>query len=392
MESVKTGDITAKSLTNGKTAETADFGQMVLGSLTNPLVGPWLVLGVLGCLALLLLGAVKLPQRDDKGSRSILRFGQAEEPGAVSPSGAFGNGQASLLNADPDDEQIDAVVVPGGGLNREGLPTPWVQARLIRAKELYDTIITDPSRPAGRRRPFIITLSAGNPRARGGKSEVSEAMANAQYLVQRGVHARDVIEETMSKDTVGNAYFLRTLHADVIGLRNLIVVTSRYHMPRTRAIFEKVFALGPFPPGLEGGYRLWFEESLDAGIPQELLSKRDDREAASLEQFIRISSSWTSLNELHSFIYRGSGAFVAGRARGGKDMPCPSCGNRMPPDGSFCTRCGTRRPEPQAALTWSPAFTSRSDMHSSRSHQQPTARTTYSYASGQGPPWDRGGA
>jgi hypothetical protein len=272
-----------------------------------------------------------------------------------------------------------------------------VQARLVRAKEIYDSIITDPSRPASKRRPFIITLSAGNPRTRGGKSDMSEAWANAQYLIQLGVHANDVLEETISRDTVGNAYFLRTMHADVAGLRNLIVVTSRYHMPRTRVIFEKVFALGPFPPGLEGGYRLWFEEALDTGIPQELLSKRDEREAASLEQFIRISSSWTSLNELHSFIYRGSGAFV-GKARGKvgfgydepEDLHCPSCGNRLPAGVNFCNQCGARRP--QAALTWAPAPSSRSSVHgmeTSRSQldtsrsRPPTSRTQFSYASGQ---------
>jgi uncharacterized SAM-binding protein YcdF (DUF218 family) len=47
-----------------------------------------------------------------------------------------------------------------------------------------------------------------------------------------------------SYDTVGNAYFSLAIHALPAGWRRLAVVTSDFHMPRSRALFAGVYRLG----------------------------------------------------------------------------------------------------------------------------------------------------
>ena len=54
-----------------------------------------------------------------------------------------------------------------------------------------------------------------------------------------------ILAETCSYDTIGNAFFARTVHTDPRGLRRLLIVNSKFHMPRTEAIFRWVFGAAP---------------------------------------------------------------------------------------------------------------------------------------------------
>ncbi len=58
----------------------------------------------------------------------------------------------------------------------------------------------------------------------------------------QGVNDNQILKEVASYDTIGNAYFAATIHAIPAMWRSLGIVTSAFHMPRSRAIFETVFA------------------------------------------------------------------------------------------------------------------------------------------------------
>merc|ERR1712110_548159 len=105
-------------------------------------------------------------------------------------------------------------------------------------------------------------------------------MGNAKHLIRNlGVNAADVFEENWSLDTIGNAYLLRTIHSDVAGWRELIVVNNEFHILRTRAIFNKVFGLAPQPAF--GAYKLTFVEVPNDGLEGDVLKARREREAKS---------------------------------------------------------------------------------------------------------------
>lgn len=61
--------------------------------------------------------------------------------------------------------------------------------------------------------------------------------------LRKGVPAEMILKESSSFDTLGNAYFCLCDHAVPLRWRRPLVVTSEFHMPRSRAAFEGVFRL-----------------------------------------------------------------------------------------------------------------------------------------------------
>eukprot|EP00440_Ansanella_granifera_P031020 gb/GFBE01033684.1/.p1 GENE.gb/GFBE01033684.1/~~gb/GFBE01033684.1/.p1 ORF type:complete len:167 (+),score=27.71 gb/GFBE01033684.1/:1-501(+) len=141
--------------------------------------------------------------------------------------------------------------------------------------------------------------------------QVFEAEANARCLIREfAVAPEDVFEENWSLDTIANAYMLRTGHTDAAGWSRLLVVNNAFHMPRTRAIFEKVFSLTPLPIGR---YSLDFVEVPDEGVPADVLASRKEREAKSLEGFRKTSAAMSTMRQMHSFLFRDHMAYASKR-------------------------------------------------------------------------------
>jgi len=191
--------------------------------------------------------------------------------------------------------EFDAILIPGGGLTKTGELTPFVRARLDQAlRHSAD---------------FYIPLSGGTPHhplpldARG--YPVFEAIPAAEYLHERGIARAQILPETSSYDTIGNAFFARTVHTDVRGLRRLLIVNSEFHMPRTEAIFHWIFGAAP-----DGGYDLTFECAANDGIPPESLEARAERERASLQVVRELAARIVTLNDLHQWIYSEHGAYA----------------------------------------------------------------------------------
>jgi hypothetical protein len=191
--------------------------------------------------------------------------------------------------------QFDAVLIPGGGLTPSGELTPFVCARLDRA--------------LAHSADFYIALSAGTTHlpppldARG--YPTVESIPAARYLHEHGVPRGRILIEACSYDTIGNAFFARAIHTDPRSLCRLLVVNSRFHMPRTEAIFNWVFGAGP-----GRGYDLSFESTEDIGISPEALEARAERERSSLEAVRSLASSITTLSGIHQWLFTEHGAYA----------------------------------------------------------------------------------
>ncbi len=192
----------------------------------------------------------------------------------------------------------DAVLIPGGGVLPDGAVVPWVKARLDRAIALT---------PAP---TYFIPLSAGTthkpPPLDAAGFPIMESVAGARYLAAAGIEPHRILPETISLDTIGNAYFARIQHTEPLGLKRLHVITSAFHLPRTEAIFKWIFSL----PSDDKPYHLTFEAVPDVGIAPPALQARQAREQASLAQVMHLKSRLTSLLEVHRWLYQEHAAYA----------------------------------------------------------------------------------
>ncbi len=134
------------------------------------------------------------------------------------------------------------------------------------------------------------------------------SIAVARALLARGVPAERIWAETASLDTIGNAYFARTIHTDPAGLRLLLVVNSEFHMPRTRMVFDWVFGL----PRAEPPYALDYHTVPDRGLTGERLEARRAKEAARMEDLRRTIPRIASLAALNRWLFTEHRAYAAG--------------------------------------------------------------------------------
>jgi hypothetical protein len=195
--------------------------------------------------------------------------------------------------------KFDAILVPGGGVREEGRLPSWVECRLDRAIERFDG-------------EYIIALSAGTthrpPPIGANGFPILESTAAARYLIEAGIPKKSVLTETCSYDTIGNAFFSRVIHVEPARLRRLLVITSDFHLPRSRLVFEWIYGLEPRPID----YILQFEGVADPSMDPAVLSERRSKEQSSLERVSATVRKILTLEQLHRWIFTEHDAYCAG--------------------------------------------------------------------------------
>jgi len=128
------------------------------------------------------------------------------------------------------DRIVDAIIVLANEMDERGNLNPESKARAIAAVEIFNS----------KKISQIVTCGWAYRR----DSEINIADAFKAYMVNDlGVDPNKIISEVNSRDTVGDAFFTKTKIAIPFGWKNIIVVTSNYHLSRTREIFN--FIYGP---------------------------------------------------------------------------------------------------------------------------------------------------
>lgn len=199
----------------------------------------------------------------------------------------------------------DGVIVLGGGLWRStespwGEIPPWALRRLDGAADVYRRSGADTIMICGGGSPHGLPMI--HPKT---GQVVHEGTAYAEYLIgQQHVPARDVLKEVSSYDTVGNGYFSAMIHAVPSGWRNAAVVTSEFHMPRSKAIFDKVYSLVEASLGVS--VSLSFITVPDDGLfteNRDALEVRRQKEKKSIEVWEKNTHHMTTLQEFHAWMY-----------------------------------------------------------------------------------------
>jgi hypothetical protein len=191
-----------------------------------------------------------------------------------------------------------AILIPGGGVRDGGLLPSWVRRRMDRAVELY-------------KGEFVIPLSAGTthrpPPLDQNGFPIFEAVAGAKYLVEAGIPAGRILIESRSLDTIGNAFFSRVVHVEPRGLRRLLVITSDFHLARTRAVFEWVYGLQPAPIP----WKLNFEGVHDPEMDPKIERERRAKEREGLAALAQLTPRFSSLDDFHKWLFTEHAAYSA---------------------------------------------------------------------------------
>jgi hypothetical protein len=190
---------------------------------------------------------------------------------------------------------FDAILVPGGGVRERGEIPPWVERRLQRAAAVQQ------GEP-------IILLSAGTPYKPPPLDTLGfpifESRAGAAYLIAQGIPATQLLTETSSYDTIGSAYFSKTIHVDPRGFRKLLVITSNFHMPRTEAAFRWVYEMG------DVSYDLNFESVPDDGLDARALASRAEKERSGLASLATLRARIRTPLEFHRWLFTEHKAYA----------------------------------------------------------------------------------
>lgn len=124
----------------------------------------------------------------------------------------------------------DVIIVLGGGIGPGGALPETSKLRVAKGVELFkDEEVASRIIMSGK---WGFWLDVKPPR--------TEAEAMKECAVNLGVTDNVIFKEEVSMDTIGNAYFCKVNFLEPNKWRRIVVVTSDYHISRTRYIFEKV--------------------------------------------------------------------------------------------------------------------------------------------------------
>jgi uncharacterized SAM-binding protein YcdF (DUF218 family) len=125
-------------------------------------------------------------------------------------------------------KNYDAIIVLANLMNSKGVLNSESRARAIKAANIFKNSSSK----------LIITCGWDYRN----DSNIKIANAFKSFLINRmNIKATSIISQTESRDTVGDAYFTKIKYAKPMSLRELCIVTSDYHVARTKEIFEFIY-------------------------------------------------------------------------------------------------------------------------------------------------------
>ena len=248
----------------------------------------------------------------------------------------IGSQRSKALFASPDAipasvlSELDLIMVLGGGAPEAwNRPPSYVRQRCDDAARVVERMKEHLRRQRQPKRVAkttinsidILSLSAGTAHVPQLLSTdglpIWESTASAAYLeTQHGLSSK---VETTSYDTIGNAFFARVGHTDLMeNWKNLLIVTNEFHMERSKAIFEWIYRLGD-----QKRYNLYFLESPNVGLSAEALEARRQRESKSLQSVHALSQKYQTLPAVYRWLSTEHDLYTGGRlvqrAAGGKN-------------------------------------------------------------------------
>lgn len=195
--------------------------------------------------------------------------------------------------------EYDAIFVLAGGIDNNGLVFPWVKRRLDVAREIYNN---QPSK--------IICMGGGTyhkpPILNSRHYVIHESTSCSEYLIQSGIDSKNIYREWSSYDTIANGFFAFMNFIIPLDLKKIVVITSNFHMNRSKAIFDwmnKIF---------NKDTKIFYYSVTDQDLNNKIISIRRERENNSLKSLNNnVISKINTLPELHKWFYEDHKAYCS---------------------------------------------------------------------------------
>ena len=123
----------------------------------------------------------------------------------------------------------------------------------------------------------------------------------------------EIYVETTSYDTIGNAFYARTSHTDIMkNWNNLLIITNEFHMERTQKIFNWIYSLDNNDEGSSSSnYELYFLQSPNIGLSSEAITARKQREHQSSIHIDQLVKEKTTLQQVYQFLTNDHSLYTA---------------------------------------------------------------------------------
>jgi hypothetical protein len=200
------------------------------------------------------------------------------------------------LNINTD---IDGIFVLAGGIDKNGLCHEWVRRRLDLAYQIHKSN----DKP-------IFCLGGGSyhisPILNKSNYVIHESTSCSEYLINLGVSPNKIYKEWSSYDTIANGFFGFTNFIIPLKLKSIVLITSEFHIPRSKAIFlwmKQIFNID---------IRIEFLSAADENLDEEVIKSRTDREKKSLNLLKKnVINKVHTIEDFHKWFYTKHNAYCS---------------------------------------------------------------------------------
>jgi uncharacterized SAM-binding protein YcdF (DUF218 family) len=138
------------------------------------------------------------------------------------------------------EKNTKCIIILGGGIGKGGELPEWSQERCKSAVEYY-------FENKSRFDMVFIPTSGGTYHYPNQTDKLGftifECDLMTKFLLEHNIPEDKIFRDYSSFDTIGNAFFVKTLFTDIRKWDDLVVITSDFHMSRSIEIFNFIFCV-----------------------------------------------------------------------------------------------------------------------------------------------------
>lgn len=135
---------------------------------------------------------------------------------------------------------------------------------------------------------------------------LSESELAAKKLESKGINRNKIYPESFSYDTIGNIYLSKLIQVEPLGINKLIIVTSAYHMDRTKFVFEWIYNLKPN----NKDFKFYFHKAIDPPMDIELKNEVIAAENKKLNSLKLLAEKINTKADFHTWFFHDHSAYT----------------------------------------------------------------------------------